>query len=56
MAQERNLKMEDFLSHPHVPLPWASFTPNGLLQKTNQSAFATSLQSNVALVEQLDTR
>ncbi|XP_065900210.1 uncharacterized protein [Dysidea avara] len=53
MAQGRNLKMEDILSHPLGPLPWALSTPDGLLRKTNKAALATSLQSNVAPIEQL---
>ena len=53
MAQGCNLKMEDILSHPLGPLPWALSTPDGLLRKTNKAALATSLQSNVAPIEQL---
>ena len=53
MAQGSNLKMEDILSHPLVPLPWALSTPDGLLRKTNKAALPTSLQSNVAPIEQL---
>lgn len=30
MAQGRSLKMEDILSHPLGPLPWALSTPDGL--------------------------
>ncbi len=35
MAQGRSLKMEDILSHPLGPLPWALSTSDGLLRKTN---------------------
>ena len=51
MAQAHNLKMEDILSHPLGPLPWALSTSDGLLKKTTTKL--PSLQSNVALVEQL---
>ena len=37
MAQGRNLKMEDILSHPLGPLPWALSTHDGLLRKTNKT-------------------
>jgi len=33
MAQARNFKMEDIVSHPLGPLPWALSTPDGLLTK-----------------------
>jgi len=53
MAQGHNLKMEEILSHPLGPLPWALSTPDGLLRKTNKASLATSLQNNVALGEKL---
>jgi len=53
VAQARNLKMEDILSHSLGPLPWGVFTPDRLLRKTNKAVLAISLQSNVALVQQL---
>ena len=53
MAQGRNLKMEDILSHPLGPLPWALSTHDGLLRKTNKATLATTLQKNVAVAEQL---
>jgi len=53
MAQGRNLKMEEILSHPLGPLPWGLSTPDGLLRKTNKASLVTFLQSNVALVEKL---
>ena len=52
MAQGRNLKMEDILSHPLGPLPWALSTHDGLLRKTNKATLATTLQKNVAVAEQ----
>ena len=52
MAQGRNLKMEDILSHPLGPLPWALSTHDGLLRRTNKAALATTLQKNVAVAEQ----
>ncbi|CAM4534943.1 unnamed protein product [Leuciscus chuanchicus] len=51
MAQVRSLNMEDILSHPLGPLPWALSTPDGLLRKTNKATLATALQKNVALQE-----
>ena len=45
--------MEDILSHPFGPIPWALSTPDGLLRKTSKAALGTCLQSNVAPVEQL---
>ena len=53
MAQGRNLQMEDILSHPLGPLPWALSTPEGLLRKTNKATLATTLQKNVTTVEDL---
>ena len=53
MAQRRNLKMEDILSHPLGPLPWALSTPDGLLRKTNKASLATTLQKNVTVADQL---
>ena len=53
MAQARSLKMEDVLSHPLGPLPWALSTTDGLLRKTNKAALATTLQKNVAAAEHL---
>jgi len=53
MAQGRNLKMEDILSHPLGPLPWALSTPDGLLRKTNKASLATTLQKNVTVADQL---
>ena len=52
MAQRRNLKMDDILSHPLGPLPWALSTPDGLLRKTNKASLATTLQKDVAVAEQ----
>ena len=52
MAQGRNLKMEDILSHPLGPLPWALSTHDGLLRKTNKATLARPLQKNVAVAEQ----
>ena len=51
IAQARSLNMEDILSHPLGPLPWALSTPDGLLRKTKQSNLATALQKNFALQE-----
>ena len=53
MAQSRNLKMDNILSHPLGPLPWALSTPDGLLRKTNKASLATTLQKNVAVAEKL---
>lgn len=53
MAQQRSISMEDVLSHPLGPLPWAMSTPEGFLRKTNKAALAATLQKNVAVAEQL---
>ena len=53
MAERRNLKMEDILSHPLSPLPWALSTPDGLLRKTNKASLASNLQKNVAVSDEL---
>ena len=53
MAQGRDLKMENILSHPLGPIPWALSTPDGLLRKTNKASLATTLQKNVAVADQL---
>ncbi|KAL9956571.1 hypothetical protein ACROYT_G038064 [Oculina patagonica] len=53
MAQGRNLQMDDILSHPLGPLPWALATPDGFLRKTNKAALATLLQKNVQQAEQI---
>jgi hypothetical protein len=52
MAQGRSLQMEDILSHPLGPLPWALSTPDGLLRKTNKATLATTMQKNVTVAEQ----
>lgn len=52
MAQGRSLHMEEILSHPLGPLPWALSTPEGLLRKTNKATLATTLQKNVPVEEQ----
>lgn len=44
----RSLRMEDILCHPLGPL-----TSERLLRKTNKATMATTLQKNVAIVEQL---
>ena len=45
--------MEDILSHPLGPLPWALSTPDDMLRKTNNAALATALQKNVSVAESL---
>ncbi len=52
MAQGRSLKMEDILSHPLGPLPWALSTSDGLLRKTNKASLATHLQKGMAVAEE----
>lgn len=52
MAQGRSLKMENILSHPLGPLPWALSISDGLLRKTNKASLATSLQKGVAVAEE----
>ena len=53
MAQGRNPKMMDILSHSLGHLPWALSTPEGLLRKTNKASLATCLQKNVTVTEAL---
>ena len=53
MAQGRNLRMEDILSHPLGPLPWALSTPDGLLRKTDKASLAATLQKGIAAVDHL---
>ncbi len=52
MAQGRSLKIEDILSHPLGPLPWALSTSDGLLRKTNKASLATHLQKGMAVAEE----
>ena len=49
MAKGRNLQMEDLLSHPLGPLPWALSTRNSFLRKTNKATLASLFQKNVPL-------
>ena len=53
MAQGHNLRMEDILSHPLGPLPWALSTPDGLLRKTDKASLAATLQKGIAAVDHL---
>ena len=53
MAQGCNLQMNDILSHPLGPLPWALATPGGLLQNNNKASLAATLQNNMKVAEQL---
>ena len=52
MAQGHSLKMEDILSHPLGPHPWALSTPDGLLRKTDKASLAAILQKGVAVTDQ----
>ena len=45
--------MDDVLSHPIGPLPWALATPDGLLQNINKASLAATLQKNMKVAEQL---
>ena len=56
MAGRRNLKMEDILSHPLGPLPWALSTRDGLMGKTNKASLASNLQKNVAVSDELPAK
>ena len=53
MAQGRDIQMEDILSHPLGPLPWALSTPDGFLRQTNKAALATLIQKNVQPAERI---
>ena len=52
MAQGKSLKMEDILSHPLGPLPWALSTSDRLLRKTNKASLATNLQKGMVFAEE----
>lgn len=53
VAKGRNLQMEDLLSHPLGPLPWALSTRNSFLRKTNKATLASLFQKNVPLTERI---
>ncbi|XP_035662311.1 uncharacterized protein LOC118406391 [Branchiostoma floridae] len=51
IAESRNLKMREVLSHPLGPLPWSLATPDGMLRKTNKSSLAKELLKNAQPVD-----
>ena len=53
IAESRDLQMQDILSYPLGPIPWALATHDGLMRKTNKAALANTLKRNAALVEDI---
>ena len=53
MAQGRNLKMMNILSHPQQPLSWALLMPDEFLRKTNNATLAICLSQNVTETKEL---
>ena len=51
IAEARQLSMQEVLSHPLGPLPWALATPDGSLKKTAKSSLAKELQDGAPAVE-----
>ena len=39
-AEKRTLKMNDILSHPLGPRPWALHSADGMMRRTNKSTLA----------------
>ena len=56
MAQKRSIQMENILSHPLGPLPWALSSSDGLPKKTNKASLAPALQKNVTVADQFPER
>ena len=53
IAESRSLSMKDVLSHPLGPLPWSLASTDGSLRKTNKSALARKLESNIPPAESI---
>lgn len=51
IAEARQLSMQEVLSHPLGPLPWALAAPDGSLKKTAKSSLAKALQDGAPAVE-----
>ena len=51
IAETRQLKMKEVLSHPLGPLPWALASADGSLKKTSKSSLAKELQKDVPAAE-----
>ena len=56
IAEERQLSMQEVLSHPLGPLPWSLAATDGTLKKTSKSSLAKELQKDIPAVESLPTR
>ena len=54
-TQSRKLDIEDVLSHPLGPIPWALASPGGCLRKTNKAALAKALVQDTSLAEAIQT-
>ena len=53
IGQSRKIEVRELLCHSLGPLPWALATPEGFPRKTNEAHFASHLQKDVQLAEQL---
>ena len=53
IGQSGKIEVRELLCHSLGPLPWALATPEGFPRKTNKENFASHLQKDVQLAEQL---
>ena len=53
IGQSRKIEVRELLCHSLCPLPWALATSEGFPRKTNKANFASHLQKDVQLAEQL---
>lgn len=53
IGQSRKIEVRELLCHSLGPLPWALATPEGFPRKTNKAIFASNLQKDVQLAEQV---
>ena len=53
IGQSRKIEVRELLWHSLGPLPWALATPEDFPRKTNKAHFASHLQEDVQLAEQL---
>lgn len=53
IGQSRKIEVRELLRHRLGPLPWALATPESFPKKTNKENFASNLQKEVQLAEQV---
>ena len=53
IGQSRKIEERELLCHSLCPLPWTLATSEGFPRKTNKANFASQLQKDVQLAEQL---